>query len=106
MGVEGRSLWLEDIELGGLQLLDFWGELFGIEDTVSECLAVPCLEGGLRCGPAIDPRGGTLNLIVSAVTVILLSIAHRIALTPYTTKCSPKRITFAGDDALDFNRIL
>jgi hypothetical protein len=35
-----------------------------------------------------------------------LLIAQSIALTPYTTKCSPKRITFAGDEALDFNSIL
>jgi hypothetical protein len=35
--------------------------------------------------------------------VILLLMEHKIALTPYTTKCSPKRITFPGADALDFN---
>jgi len=31
-----------------------------------------------------------------------LLIAQRITFTPYTTKCSPKRITFPGADALDF----
>jgi hypothetical protein len=40
--------------------------------------------------------------IFSAVTVTLLLIAQRIAFTPYTTKCSPKRITFPGAEALDF----
>jgi hypothetical protein len=42
-------------------------------------------------------------LVFSAVTVTLLFIEHKIALIPYTTKCSPKRITFPGADALDFN---
>jgi hypothetical protein len=40
--------------------------------------------------------------IFSSVTVTRLLIAQRIAFTPYTTKCSPKRITFPGADALDF----
>ena len=45
----------------------------------------------------------SFSSICSAVTVILLLIAHRIAFTPYTTKCSPKRMTFPGAEALDFN---
>jgi hypothetical protein len=44
-----------------------------------------------------------LSLIFSAVTVTLLLIEHKIAFTPYTTKCSPNRMTFPGADALDFN---
>jgi len=43
-----------------------------------------------------------LSFVFSAITVILLSIAQRMDLTPYTTKCSPKRITFPGAEALDF----
>jgi len=35
------------------------------------------------------------------VTVTLLSIAQRIAFIPYTTKCSPKRMTFPGAEALE-----
>jgi hypothetical protein len=44
-----------------------------------------------------------LSLIFSAVTVTLLLIEHKMALTPYTTKCSPNKMTFPGADALDFN---
>src|SRR2546428_553558 len=40
------------------------------------------------------------------VTEILLFIEQRIAFTPYTTKCSPKRMTFPGADAFDFMRKL
>ena len=36
------------------------------------------------------------------VTLTLLSIEHRIALIPYTTKCSPKRMIFPGAEAMDF----
>ena len=35
-------------------------------------------------------------------TVTLLSIDAKIALVPYTTKCSPNRITLPGADAMDF----
>jgi len=44
-----------------------------------------------------------LSSIFSAVTVTLLLIEHKMALTPYTTKCSPNKMTFPGADALDFN---
>jgi hypothetical protein len=40
--------------------------------------------------------------ILVAVTVTRLFIVHSIALTPYTTKCSPKSITFPGAEAFDF----
>jgi len=40
------------------------------------------------------------------VTATLLSIAARIALVPWTTKCSPNRIIFAGADAMDFYRLI
>src|SRR5437667_11001470 len=40
------------------------------------------------------------------VAEILLFIEQRIAFTPYTTKCSPKRMTFPGADALDFMKKL
>jgi hypothetical protein len=39
--------------------------------------------------------------IFSAVTVTLLSMAQRIAFIPYTTKCSPNKITFPGAEALE-----
>ena len=44
-----------------------------------------------------------LALTISDSTVILLSIEERIAFPPYTIKCSPNKITFAGADAIDFN---
>ena len=44
-----------------------------------------------------------LSSVKDYVTVTLLSIAARIALVPWTTKCSPNRIIFAGADAIDFN---
>ena len=44
-----------------------------------------------------------LSSVKDDVTVTLLSIAARIALAPWTTKCSPNRIIFAGADATDFN---
>src|SRR5947209_20545364 len=40
------------------------------------------------------------------VATILLFIEQRIAFTPYTMKCSPKRMTFPGADAIDFMRKL
>jgi len=41
--------------------------------------------------------------VKAVVTVTLLSIAARIALVHWTTKCSPNRIIFPGADAIDFN---
>jgi len=45
----------------------------------------------------IDSSGEVLE-----VTVTLLSIEPSMAFTPYTTKCSPKRMTFPGAEAMDF----
>jgi hypothetical protein len=38
--------------------------------------------------------------------VTLLLIVAIIALTPYTTKCSPNKIIFPGADAIDCNMLL
>jgi hypothetical protein len=55
----------------------------------------------------IEPRSECICIVLESIssdsTVILLFIAHRIALPPYTIKCSPNRITLAGADAIDFN---
>ena len=47
-----------------------------------------------------------LSSVNDDVTVTLLSIAARIALVPWTTKCSPNRIIFAGAEAIDFNLLI
>jgi len=58
-------------------------------------------------GTSIVPNCEFIFKVLSSVkvdvTVTLLSIAARIAGVPWTTKCSPNRIIFAGADATDFN---
>src|SRR5574338_971560 len=46
-----------------------------------------------------------LSSIRCEVTLILLFIAQRMALVPYTTKCSPNKMTLPGAEALDFMRM-
>lgn len=47
-----------------------------------------------------------LSLIISEETVTRLSMEHSIAFVPCTTKCSPKRMTFPGAEAVDFKKKL
>ena len=60
-------------------------------------------EIGTSIVPSSEFSFMVLLFVKVVVTVTLLSIAARIALVPWTTKCSPNRIIFAGADAIDFN---
>ena len=57
---------------------------------------------GIVIFPKFDLITIESSSVVNEVTLTLLSIEHRIALIPYTTKCSPKRMTFPGAEAIDF----
>lgn len=58
-------------------------------------------------GTLISPKFDLTDIIGSSVlievTLTLLFIEQSIAFCPYTTKCSPNKMTFAGADAIDFN---
>lgn len=57
---------------------------------------------GIEIFPNVDLISTESVLVFVEVTVTLLLIDANIAFVPYTTKCSPNRITLPGADATDF----
>ncbi len=58
-------------------------------------------EEGTLISPKLDFTEIIASSVLLEVIVTLLSIEQSIAFFPYTTKCSPNKITFAGADTID-----